>query len=408
MRYPVPLAITLAILWSPYPLDAGVSPGSGLSWESRLSGSSRTGIYRTVPAFEDSSSRYILESPLRIMYRGGLDGVGLDAAAVLVPSLGDPALEESDLDMPGAFRMGDPDRILASSSGEGATASLAWDLDRLSLDIRVFFATFTAGRQAVYWGVARSVSPTDFIAPFRYGTVDTEYRPGVDALRAVFPMGMMSELDAGVALGRGGDADSSAAWLRGRFYILRTDLTLLAARSRNDLVAGGSVNLSTGGGTGWVETAVVDPGHFEETENGQTYWTMSAGYDRSWFGAELYGYLEYHFSSPGTGDPSEYAETSGKAAITSGSVYLLGRHYLCPGLSWTPAPLWRLSSTAMVNLSDPSSYVTLAGEYDIGQDTALQWGACFGLGEDPGSEGAPVSEFGSWPDIFYARVAFYF
>lgn len=373
-----------------------------------FSGSWRTGMYWTGQAGPGSSSRFVMESPLRMMFRGRTGDLDIDAAWVIIPSIGDPALEEADLRMTGAFRTGDPDPVLASSSGDGTTVSLTHELDRLSIGLRTSFATFTAGRQAVYWGVARTVSPTDFIAPFRYGTVDTEYRTGVDALRAVFPAGMLSEVEAGIALGKDAEADSSAAWLRGRFYLLETDVTLLVARSRNDLIAGGSLNRTMGGGTGWIESSVVDPGHFQESTEGDAYWSLSAGYDRSWFNASLYGYIEYHFSSPGTDDPSDYADAAENPVISSGAVYLLGRHHLCPGLSWTPAPLWTFSTAAMVNMADPSSYLSLSGEYGIGQNTILQCGASLGLGSGYGTDGVPVSEFGSWPDLLYARAAYYF
>ncbi|MBN2586679.1 MAG: hypothetical protein JXR55_05255, partial [Candidatus Fermentibacteraceae bacterium] len=330
---------------------SGAASGEGFS------GSWRTGLFLTRPGVPDPSSRLILESPLRIMYRRTHGILDIEAALVMVPSIGNPALEGSDFEAPGIFRLSDPRSIIASTSGDGTTVSIGQDIDRLSMGLRTSFATFTAGRQAIYWGVARSVSPTDFIAPFQFGAIDTEYRQGVDAFRAVVPVGMLSEVDAGLALGEDADPGRNALWLRGRFYVLQSDATFLAARSRDNLLLGGSLNRTLGGGTGWIEAAVTDPGHFLEGVDENPYICLSAGFDRSWFQATLYGYLEYHYSSPGAAGTADYEEVSGSAAVAGGGVYLLGRHYICPGLSWNPAPLWNVSASSLVNLMDCSGYV---------------------------------------------------
>lgn len=360
------------------------------------------------PEFSITSSRRLLRSPLRLMFRRRAGCLRLEAAWTLTPSAGNPALGQDDLGSGGIFRIDDPDRVIASTSGEGTSFSLVHDLDRLSLSLAASAATLTAGRQAIYWGVAKSVSPTDFIAPLRYGARDTEYRTGVDALRSVFPLGALSELDAGYAWGKDAEFEESGCWLRGRFYLVQTDAALLAACFRENLMAGGSLNRTVGRGTGWVETAVVWPGRFSDEGGGDTYWSLSAGYDRSWFGAALYGYLEYHFSSPGAESPEEYQSVLSGPSSSRGGVYLAGRHYLCPGLSWNPGALWTASGGAMVNLADPSAYLSLSCEYSAGQNMVLQWGANFGAGRGPDSMGNLRSEFGEWPDLAYARLGYYF
>lgn len=360
------------------------------------------------PEFSITSSRRLLRSPLRLMFRRAEGGLRLQAALTLAPSAGNPALEEDDLGSGGIFRIYDPDRVIASASAGGTSFSLLHDVDRLNLSLAVSAATVTAGRQAIYWGVAKAVSPTDFIAPLRYGARDTEYRTGVDALRSVFPLGALSELDAGYAWGKDAEFQESGCWLRGRFYLLRTDATLLAACFRENLMAGGSLNRTVGRGTGWVETAAVWPGRFSDEGSGDAFWTLSAGYDRSWFGAALYGYLEYHFSSPGATTPEEYQEVLSGPAVSRGPVYLAGRHYLCPGLSWNPGALWNVSGGAMVNLADPSAYFSLSCEFSAGQNILLQLGSNFGAGRGPDPRGTLRSEFEGWPDVAYTRLGYYF
>ncbi|MFO8184531.1 MAG: hypothetical protein R6U39_10190 [Candidatus Aegiribacteria sp.] len=382
-------------------LLAGAVAFGGAGPASAVSGSLK-------PEFSVTSSRRLLRSPLRLMFQRRESDLRLEAAWTLTPSAGNPALGEDDLGGGGIFRICDPDRVIASTSGDGTSFSLVHDLDRLSLSLAASAATLTAGRQAIYWGVAKSVSPTDFIAPIRYGARDTEYRTGVDALRSVFPVGTLSELDAGYAWGEDAKFEESACWFRGRFYLAQTDAMLLAACFRENLMAGGSLNRTVGRGTGWAETAVVWPGRLSDEGGGDAFWSLSAGYDRSWFGAALYGYLEYHFSSPGATSPEEYRSVLSGPAGGRGGIYLAGRHYLCPGLSWNPGALWTLTGGAMVNLADPSAYLSLSGEYSAGQNMVLQWGANFGAGRGPGSMGTLRSEFGGWPDLVYARLGYYF
>ena len=51
--------------------------------------------------------------------------------------------------------------------------------------------------QAIAWGSAFVINPTDVIAPYVYNALDQEERYGVDALRVRVPTGALSETDLG-------------------------------------------------------------------------------------------------------------------------------------------------------------------------------------------------------------------
>ncbi len=394
-----PLILFLSVLLIP-----AMAAGSGIT------GSLKTQASLIENHWSISSSRWLAQSSLRLIYDLHKGDISLSTAWTLIPSTGDPALQDADLEGSGVFRIDDPDRTIIDPSGDGTSFSLAQDLDRLNLRIRTTPATITVGRQAIFWGVAKTVSPTDFIAPFQYGSMDTEYRIGVDAFRAVFPVGMMSELDAGYVAGEDLEFSRSGCWLRGRFYAMRTDLSLLTACYRQNLMIGGSLNRSVGQGTGWVEAAFIRTGFFKDDDSdGASIVSLSAGYDRSWFNAALYGYLEYHFSSPGSDDPEDYAEVLQEAALSGSGIYLTGRHYLCPGITWSATPLFTMSCGSMVNLADPSAYIAMSGDYSAGENTTITAGVNLGLGRKPlESSDRMRSEFGSWPDGFFLRLAHYF
>ena len=369
-----------------------------------ISGSLKPGIDLIDVPVADSSLRFLSQAPLRLMLSQGLGSVKLDLAYMICPTAGDPAFEGSSGGI-SPFRISDLDeRILPSEWNGTESFSLLQNLDRLSVCLRLPFSNLTLGRQAIYWGVSKSISPTDFIAPFQYGTIDTEYRVGVDAIRSTFPIGMMSELDAGWVFGKDAHFNRSGGWLRGRFYMLQTDAVLLAACFRENLMLGGSLNRAIGGATGWLELAVVSTAVFAENPpdyDKETFWSASAGMDRSWFNASLYGYLEYHFNSPGVIDPEDFDITIVSPAYTSGSIYLLGRHSLSPGMTWTPTPLLNISWQALINLTDPSAYMTLMGEYSITEDIILNAGISRGAGE-------LSSELGSWSGKYFTYAAYFF
>ena len=379
------------------------------AWE--ISGSLKPEIDLTCESLSDSSVHYVLQTPIRLMLRQTTRNFVFNLAWIANPTAGNPALRGNETESePRIFRVADVKEMILPTNWNGDESfSILQNLDRLNISLKTAEAVFTAGRQAIYWGVAKSVSPTDFISPFQYGTLNAEYRTGVDAVRSVFPVGMMSEVDAGYVFGKNARFADSGYWLRGRFYLFRTDATLLAACFRENLMLGGSLNRSLGGGTGWVEFAVVSTDIFSRGEEWKkdTFWSLSTGYDRSWMNATLYGYLEYHFNSPGSDSPSDYPGIAAGPAWTEGGIYLLGKHYLSPGLTWALGPLTSLSASGLVNLTDASAYIFVSGEYSFREDIVLNLGYSHGF-EPVTPEESSRAEFATWPGVCFVSSEYCF
>ncbi len=379
------------------------------AWE--ISGSLKPEFCLTCESMSASSVRYVFRTPLRLMLRQTTRNLEFNLAWIVNPTAGNPALRgnEAGSEQRG-FRITDIREMIFPSDWNGdENFSVLQNLDRLSISLKTPEAVLTAGRQAIYWGVAKSVSPTDFISPFQYGTLNTEHRTGVDALRSIFPVGMMSELEAGYIFGKNARFADSGYWLRGRFYLFRTDATILGACFRENLMLGGSLNRSLGAGTGWLEIAIVSTDLFSSGEESgkDMFWSLSTGYDRSWMNAALYGYLEYHFNSPGSDSPSDYPDIAASPAWTEGGIYLLGKHYLSPGLSWALSPLISLSATGLVNLTDASAYISLSGEYSFRDDIVFNLGYSHAL-EPVTPEDSSRTEFASWPGVCLISSEYYF
>jgi hypothetical protein len=372
-------------------------PAWGASW--RLGGYWRTGVSFTRYGPDHTGGTGY--SPLRLSVTGmHPSSPSLEAAYVLTPLVADSAgLADGS---PPEFRIADLDRFLYGGGVDRSGCfAVRQNLDRLNIGFHVALTDIIAGRQAIYWGVSKAVSPTDFIAPWQFDEIYTEYRRGVDGVRLVLPVGALSEVDVAWLFGQDGQLSLDGSYARGRIYLAMTDITLLAAEFRENLMIGASLNRTVGGATAWLEGAWTRAGQFsDDSLDTEDFLALSAGADYS-FGGTLYGFLEYHLNTAGSTSWEDYGELPGTEAYSTGGIYLLGVHYLCPGMTAQLSPLLSVSGSSLVNLFDPSACFVLGGEYSAAEDVLLESGFFLGAG-------APDSEFGGYPDRGYASIVLYF
>lgn len=308
-------------------------------------------------------------------------------------------------------------QLYPSGKKEPESFALFQNLDRAYCTIRTGPADIYLGRQAVAWGSARVLNPTDIIAPFTFNELDTEDRIGVDALRIRIPLGFMGEIDSGLVFGENLRFSRSAAFIRGKFYIARTDVSLLLLNFQENILAGWDIARSIGGAGFWLEGAYVLVKVLNNDFQGkkQNYIRLTSGLDYS-FSSKIYGFLEYHYNGAGVFEPGDYLENISRPGVAEGSVYLMGKHYIIPGVSWQLTPLITFFSQALINLSDTSIFFAPSIEYNIAENIYLAGGAFIGVGKKPAltsnSAGLPglelSSEFGTYPDIFFTSFRIYF
>lgn len=77
----------------------------------------------------------------------------------------------------------------------GSNAYLLPNLDRLSLNKDFSFFDITVGRQALSYGNLNSISPINIFLAKPISAFNYEYTPGLDAIRAVFPLDETSEIE---------------------------------------------------------------------------------------------------------------------------------------------------------------------------------------------------------------------
>lgn len=338
------------------------------------------------------------------------------------PRVQDKALfEEQVLNLgfdPPTYRAADLDsRLYPSEDDPAESFAIFQNLDRAYLTINSEYADVYLGRQAIAWGSARVINPTDVMVPYAFNELDVEDRIGVDGIRVRVPISLMQEIDAGCVFGDDFDLGNSAIFLRSRLSLRRTDVSLLVVDFRENLLLGVDLTRSIGGAGFWFEGAYVsvDALHCEEPTNRGDYFRGSVGLDYS-LRDGTYLFAEYHFNQAGASDPEDYLSRSEETAYREGSVYLLGKNYVAPGVNYQITPLTVLTGQALVNLTDPSAFLMPQVEYNIAEDIYLSAGVYLGLGKRPEYLASYVygpflrlrSEFGGYPDFYFTSFRIYF
>jgi hypothetical protein len=268
------------------------------------------------------------------------------------------------------------------------------------------------GRQAIAWGSAKVINPTDIILPFRFDELDKEERTGVDAVRIRFAKGRSNELDFGIVAGKDFIANNGALFARNKFSLLDTDVSFLLINFSQNLLAGMDISRAIGGAGFWLESAYTFAGYFNDyskfKEN--NYFRFTTGLDYN-FSSKIYGFIEYHFSDAGKTNTKEYLSNFSAPAFAKGNVFLMGKQYLIPNISYQISPLLNANMSSIINLADNSYFFSPSFEYSLSQNTYISLGAFLGIGkglEASSSETIFNSEFGSYPNLYFCSLRKYF
>jgi hypothetical protein len=277
------------------------------------------------------------------------------------------------------------------------------DVDRLALTLYSGFADITTGRQAITWGISNLYPVADLWAQFSPFELDTEEKPGIDAVRILtYPTGKL-ELDAVVA-DRGSSRNLSAG--------IRANLSLPWA----DVYAGGGkfwreaiglIGISAPIDTYKIRAEGALPYHLDEKGFGLP--RVTVGVDR--LGGETMLSLEYNFNGIGATNSEEYLNVLEDPRFAQGETYFLGRHNVGGVASWTPGnDRLSLVLSSLLNLQDPSGALVPNLTYDVGQATRISAGALVSFGDTPlfFPEPALRSEFGAYGDFVYTMLSVYF
>ncbi|MEJ2042638.1 MAG: hypothetical protein P8X74_06250 [Reinekea sp.] len=254
-------------------------------------------------------------------------------------------------------------------------------LDLLNVSFYSQFGDYVIGRQAISFGQAKFFSPIDVIYPKTLFAIDSNYRPGVDAMRVTWPLGATSELDGGALFG-----EETGGFLRYKTNILNADWEAIGIQLNRDNAI---MSLGTNGGVGsiglWQESA----------------WLLDQAADQSWlrstigadytFFDDWYVAGELHYN--GIGEVKNYALNSEKSFYQLGSVIPQGRWYSSVQLSYPINIVTAISVGATVNLNDYSSLLNSALRFDASDSLTINASLLVPMAADYSDE----YEYGVYP-----------
>ena len=304
------------------------------------------------------------------------------------------------------YRITDLDRTIGQASGK---RTFSQNLDRFNVQWQFDSGDLTIGRQAVTLGSARIINPTDIFLPFNVQTLNTEYRRGVDGIRFQKPVGRLSELDMGIVLGKSGKTENSALFIQLQNHIKDKDVQFTAIRFSKQNLIGLGIQSVIGDFGFWFEAAHVYIDVFDGLLEGENYFRLSSGIDYA-FNSTTTALLEYHYNGAGTRQSREYL-TENQVAYVSGGVFLLGKNYLIPAVTWQVSPLLSLSLQAIVNMDETSLFIDLSTDYSLSDKVFLGVHLHLFTGRQPQTENGrayPASEYGASPGRLTADLRYYF
>ncbi|MBQ63279.1 MAG: hypothetical protein CMQ19_14580 [Gammaproteobacteria bacterium] len=310
------------------------------------------------------------------------------------------------VDSPTFSVVGDSYRLTdlqTSLSGMSQKNQVYQNLDRFNIQWQFSRGDLTIGRQAISFGSARIINPTDIFLPFNLQTFNQEYRMGVDAIRFQAPIGELGEFDFGLVIGEDGKAENSAAFLQLKGNVRGKDLQFTFTRFAEQTLVGAGIQTALGDFGFWLEHANVN-GDFN-------YWRTSVGLDYA-FTENSFAMIEYHHNGAGSDEPEEYLALLTTLPFQRGGIFMLGEDYLMPSFTLQLSPLWALTTQAIYNLGDDSAFISLSAEYNVMGDLYMDFGFYHFLGDELTvvAPGIPLlrSEYGTNPDTIYASLRFYF
>ena len=278
------------------------------------------------------------------------------------------------------------------------------DLDRLAVSIYSDVVDLTIGRQAVTWGISNLFPIADLWAQFSPFELDTEEKPGLDAIRALMYPAEGIELDAVIA-DRGAARDLSAA-IRATIELPVADVYVGAGKFWRELMglAGASFVVDK-----WkLRGEIGVPWEIDDENVRRIRTTIGA----DWVSSSVVFSLEYHHNGLGSNQSEQYAGQLATAEFARSETYYLGRHMLGALVSYRPSDRLSLAASSLMNLGDPSIALTPSVVYDFGQNTRVSVGSLLSFGSTPQfSTAAPPqfqSEFGTYGDFVYTQVSVYF
>ena len=231
-------------------------------------------------------------------------------------------------------------------------------------------------------------TPMDLVNPFNPATVDSEYRPGVDSVRADVYWGFSNQVTLAAAYAGSWDLEGTILAAYGQTTLGLWDLGLFGAVVHEDLVGGVAVAGSVGPVGVTAEATVTRP---PEDADEEPFVRATAG--GMWIPHERLSLTgSVYFQSNGADDPDDYLKKYLEPRYERGELWAVGRWYAGVSAGFQINPTLSASLFAIANLGDLSAMVGPGLAWSVSDRSDLVLSGYYGLGERPDDL--------TWDDVF--------
>lgn len=309
------------------------------------------------------------------------------------------------------FRYRDLDGTLLDESDDDSSTVVRYELDRLYYRWQLTDYSLSFGRQAVDWGSGRLWQPLNLFGSFSPTDLDTDYKPGIDAVVVDYFPSPVSSLTAVYAFSPHDDTelkDSAAVHYRRQVGEV-SEATLVAGTVTGNPAIGGVFD------SVWNDFAWRLEGIYydlpDEDEEG-VFWIAGIDYQFD-NGAMLTA--EYYDNSRGATSVAEMVQIYDDPLVSAGLQQQLSRRLIGLSLSHDIGPLLSGAYTALFSTvkdgtgsNSTSQLHQINISYSVSNESDLLASIYLPSGKGLSPTDEPQSEFGHTPMAFTLRLRFYF
>lgn len=303
---------------------------------------------------------------------------------------------------------------LEENEANNNSLHLGYEIDRAVYKQRFSNTTLAIGRQSIDWGSGRFWQPLNVFGSFAPTDLDTDYKPGIDAIRLDWFPSDLSSLSAVYAFSPTDnvtvDDNSSAAIHYRRQVGEQAELAFVAADIIGNTVIGASYE-SAWGGMGWS----IEAAHYQEKiDDDFLFWIAGLNYQFS--NGTLLNAEWYHNSRGATNITTLTSiNVLTDPLIKYGLQQHLSQDVLGISLNKDLSPLWNGGYTLLASpLKDSSGklHTSLLHQltliYSVSNESDLLISLQTATGRGATTLGQAQSEFGHTPTSVTVRLRFYF
>ena len=288
---------------------------------------------------------------------------------------------------------------------------IGYELDRAAYKRRFENITLAVGRQPIDWGSGRFWQPLNIFGAFAPTDLDTDYKPGIDAVVLDWYPSAFSSLTAAYVLKpQHNDALENSAGLYYRSQVGElSELSVLGGRVLGNTISGAAFE-SAWKGMGWR----VEGAHYSLKENDKSFLFWIAGIDYQFSDGTLIS-AEWYDNAHAANSQDDLGAMLSDSLYGYGLQQQLGRHVLGLMLDRDLTPLLHGSYTLLVapindvnNKRTSSRLHQLSLSYSVSNESDLLFSLLIADGKGLSASSVPQSEFGHLPDAMTLRLRFYF